>query len=161
MNLKLPETIASKQDISTLIAEIREYAQWFEHETIKRRMNVTELSTPPQFSTTAVRLIHDLSVEHTVTLELITQLAKELEVYAQTAPNISITLAAPITPSVKEELVRWCRENISPMTLVSFTFNTTLLGGLVVRYGSHVYDWSFRRKILDNRSRLAEVLQRV
>ena len=53
-----------------------------------------------------------------------------------------------------------CRP-VAPDVLVNFQFNATILGGMVVRYGSHVYDWSFRRQILAKRDTFPEVLRRV
>jgi F0F1-type ATP synthase delta subunit len=70
-------------------------------------------------------------------------------------------LAAPPSNGIKKTLVAWCRKNIATDILVNFDFNSTLLGGMVVRYGSHVFDWSFRRKILEEHSKFPGVLRNV
>jgi hypothetical protein len=89
------------------------------------------------------------------------ELVLELQDIIDMAPTITITLAAPASAGIKKSLVTWCRANIAPDALVSFGFNATLLGGMVVRFGSHLYDWSFRRQILQNRAKIPEVLRRV
>jgi F0F1-type ATP synthase delta subunit len=50
---------------------------------------------------------------------------------------------------------------VAPNMLVDFKFNSTMLGGMVVQYGSHIYDWSFRQRILDARDKFPEVLRSV
>ncbi len=157
---KLPETISSPQDLSSLVLELREYAKWFEHESIKRRKSVKETSELPALSPTTVKLIYELKATAPITQKSLDELIAAFEDYRQTAPTIAITLAAPPTVNVKKTLVAWCRENIAPNTLVSFQFNSTLLGGMVVRSGSRVFDWSFRRQILAARDKLPEVLRR-
>jgi F0F1-type ATP synthase delta subunit len=74
---------------------------------------------------------------------------------------MTITLAAPATTGIKKQLTAWCRDNVAPDVLVRFEFNQTLLGGMVVRFGSHIYDWSLRRQILDGRTKFPEVLRNV
>jgi F0F1-type ATP synthase delta subunit len=88
-------------------------------------------------------------------------LLEDLEDYLETAPHISITLAAPASKKLKQALMDWCRTNINADILVDFSFNSSLLGGLVVRYGSHIYDWSFKRQLMANLSKFPEVLRRV
>jgi len=62
---------------------------------------------------------------------------------------------------IQKNLVNWCRENIAPNILITFQFNATLLGGMVIRHGSNIFDWSFRRQILAARNNFPEVLRRV
>jgi F0F1-type ATP synthase delta subunit len=45
--------------------------------------------------------------------------------------------------------------------LVTVRFNSTIAGGMVVRLGSRMYDWSWRRLLMEQRSNYAEVLRRV
>ena len=92
---------------------------------------------------------------------MLDELIATLEVYRKTATTVTITLAAPATSEIKKTLVNWCRHNISADILVSFQFNATILGGMVVRHGSRVFDWSFKRQILAARANFPEVLRRV
>ena len=86
---------------------------------------------------------------------------RTLEKYIKTAPSITITLVAPTTNDTRKTLVNWCRKNIAPNILVDFRFNTTILGGMVIRYGSHIFDWSFRRQLLNNSKNFSEILRHV
>lgn len=159
--VKLPDSVCSPDDLTALILETREYAKWYEHELIKKRAGSTAKAVPPILSPTTGLFLHGLSQNGSLMRARLEQILSELDAYKKTAPTITLTLAAPATEHVKKTLTAWCRKEISPDLLVSFTYNRTLLGGMVVRYGSHVHDWSFRRQLLNNRVRFSEVLASV
>jgi ATP synthase delta (OSCP) subunit len=161
MKLKLPDTIASTQDVNALLVEVREYAKWFAHEEIKRRVSAKHTSEPPTISDGATQLFKQVSGHKQLTSADIDTIITTLQDYAAHAPSITITLAAPAPASLKKTLVGWCRDNIEPDILVSFQFNAGILGGLVVRRGSRVFDWSFRRQLLAASGTFPEVLRRV
>lgn len=161
MKLQLPNSISSQQDVTALLLELRGYANWYSHASIKQRTGVTGTMEPPAVSDAAATVLNDWANGKTLTAPDLDDVMNALEQFKDTAPTISITLAAPATNSLKQTLVAWCRANIAPDVLVTFRFNSTLLGGMVVRYGSHIFDWSFRRQILANRQHFPEVLRRV
>lgn len=161
MNLRLPDSISSLQDLTSLQLEMREYARWFAHDAMKKRVNVKHASESPTLSPAANDMLRSWSNKKSLTQQSLDELIKTLDTYKRSASTLTITLAAPPTSDIKKTLVAWCRENIAPDILVSFQFNSTLLGGMVVRYGSRVFDWSFRRQILAARNNFPEVLRRV
>lgn len=161
MKFKLDETISSLQDLRGLILEIHEYERWFSHNAIKKRVHVHTVSVTPDLTPAARTVIREWNTGKELTVKSLDELIKTLEDYSRKAPSITITLAALPSAGIKKILVGWCRDNIAPSILVDFQFNSTLLGGLVVRSGSHVFDWSFRRQILAEREKFPEVLRRV
>jgi hypothetical protein len=161
VKLRLPDSVASSQDVTALQLELREYARWFTHESIKQRTNASHKSEAPVLSSACKELLAAEGGKKGYDRNSLDNLIKELEHYNRSASVITLTLAAPATGTVKAALVKWCRTNIAPDVLVNFQFNATILGGMVVRYGSHVFDWSFRRKILANRAAFPEVLRNV
>jgi F0F1-type ATP synthase delta subunit len=84
-----------------------------------------------------------------------------LREFEESAPHITLTLAAPAPNGLKKTLISWCRDNIDKNILVDFKFNATILGGMVVVYGSRIFDWSFKRQILAAREKFPEVLRNV
>lgn len=165
--LDLPDTIASAQDLAAVILEIRAHAGWLAHAAVKQRVGAklkASAGEAPRLSAAAAQLLtsqqqqragksfgsHDLEV-----------LIKQLEARKAKAPVITITLAAPASNDIKRSLTAWCRANITPDVLVNFAFNRDILGGMVVRSGSQLFDWSFRRQILDGRDHFPEVLRHV
>lgn len=161
MKLTLPSTIASAQDLSSLILDIQTYSKWLTHESIKNRVANAQIAPAPAMSEAGVAMLQILSSQQRLTAEGITELLTSLETYKRSAPTITLTLAGLPPQQLKNDLVSWCRQNLDPTVLVTFQVNSTLLGGMVVRYGSRVFDWSFRRAILANASAIPEVLRRV
>lgn len=161
MKLNLQDSVYSPQDLKAIILEVRKYAHWAAQYGVKVRVSSDKSSQPPVISLAGTRIIKDWADENTLNQKSIDELLKTLELVEATSPRLSITLAAAPTNSLKMTLVKWFREHIDPNILVDFHFNSTLLGGMVIRYGSHVYDWSFRRQILASRERFPEVLRRV
>jgi hypothetical protein len=159
MRLKLPETISSPQDLAALIVDVQTYARWYAHESIKKQAGAKRKSEPPAVTPATLEVIHDWESKQPLSRQRLDALIRTLTEYKTTAPSLTLTLAAPPTRPVKAELVAWCRQNIAPDILISFQFNSTLLGGIVVRCGSHVFDWSFRRQILENRQKFPEILR--
>lgn len=161
MTLKLPDSISSSQDLTSLQLEIREYARWFAHDAMKQRISGKSTTNSPVLSPAANEMLRTAGGSKSLSQHDLDNLIKTLDAYKRSASTMTITLAAPPTSDIKQTLVGWCRQNIAPDVLVTFQFNSTLLGGMVVRYGSRVYDWSFRRQLLAARANFPEVLRRV
>lgn len=161
MKLQLESSVSSLQDLKALILDIRNYARWFAHNSIKERMHAKRMSEQPVISLAAHTQITAWAGKTPLTPKRLDALLEALEDFEATAPQITITLAAPASGNQKQTLVAWCREHIAPNVLVNFQFNSTLLGGMTIRSGSHIFDWSFRRQILDARAKFPEVLRRV
>ncbi len=159
--LKLPNSVASQQDLTALILEVHTYAKWFSHVMVKQQVHVGQMGEPPPVSEAAGQLLHAWAAGQPLSQQRLDELLAALEEFKTTAPSITITLAAPAPGDLKQTLTAWCRQNIAPSILVTFKFNATLLGGMVVRYGSHVLDWSFRRQILAARGNFPGILRRV
>lgn len=162
MKIKLDDNISSPQDLQDVISEIRNYARWSSHSTVKKLLGSKKLlSEPPDMSLAAKNILKNYLDKNLRGRSGLDQLISALEHLVRYAPQISITLAAPPTNSVKKLLVAWCRDNITPSILVKFEYRSNLLGGMVVRCGSHIYDWSFRRQILVAGQSFPEVLRHV
>lgn len=158
---KLPDSIASPQDLTALLLELREYARWYEHEMVKRKSGVKDQSVQPILSPETVTFIRSINDKEAMKPEQLDALLEELEAYKLRAPTATITLAAPAPTGLKKELAAWCRAELAADILIEFAYNRTLLGGMVIRYNSHVFDWSFRRQLTDSTLSFSEVLERV
>ncbi len=160
MKHKLPESIYTPQDLMTLIVELHDFRRQFSHNAILKKANQKN-NESLAVSPAARQLMAEYQTKTPLTQADIDAIIKDLEAIKSSANQMTITLAAPATDDIKQRLVGWCRKNIAPDTLVNFSFNTNLLGGMVVRSGSHIYDWSWRRQILAARYNFPEVLHRV
>lgn len=162
MKLRLHESVASPQDLQALISELRDYSRWFGANAIKKQVHSRHpASNQPELAPATKAVLHDWVLKNPISRASIDELITQLEHYVNNARVMTIVLAAPPTGGIKKQLTLWCREHISPNILVRFEFNQNLLGGMVVRYGSRIYDWSFRRQILENRTKITEALKNV
>lgn len=161
MGIALPSTISSPRDVTTLIGEVQLYAKWHSQLTNASKLNAPYNEPQPEISSAALDLIRSISSQKPIGAQEIDTLITSLESLAKSAPVITITLAAPAPLAVKKKLVDWCREQIHPTVLITFQFNAALLGGMVVRTGSTIFDWSFRRALLERKTKFTEVLDRV
>jgi hypothetical protein len=159
--LVLPETIASPRDLMQLLLDVKLYANWYAHESIHQRVVQKKGEAAPTISPSAQNVISDWDALTPVSTKGFTELIATLESYANHAEVMTITLAAPVTQTVKTSLVAWCRKNVSAHIFVSFRYNSTILGGMVVRHGSRIFDWSFKRQIIAASENFVEVLRRV
>jgi len=158
----LPDSIWSPEDLTELIADLKHYNQWLTSYQIKQQVTSGAPSpAAPTLSPAAIACLHDLHAKKALNNTGVEALITSLMSVQNSSPRIDFTLAAPPANGLKKSFVAWCRTNISPDALVSFQFNASLLGGMVVRYKSHIFDWSFRRQILANRNKFAEILRNV
>jgi hypothetical protein len=159
MKIKLDGSVSSPQNLKTLVLEMRDYAHWFSQNEVRRRINAKHSADKPELSVAASVLIHDWERKGSLDRKSLDELIAALEDMEDAAPKVTITLAAPPAAGLKKMLVNWLREEVAPDVLVTFDFNSTLLGGMVLRCGSRIFDWSFRRQILDSRGQFPEVLR--
>lgn len=161
MKLTLPDSIASAQDLASVIRDVHSYAKWASKELIKQKVSGKSAGSQPELSPEAADIIRSWGGGKPLTQQSIDGLVRALEDYKKSAPSLTITLAAIPSGEVKSKLVAWCRKEIAQDVLVSFRLNRNILGGMVVAYGSHIHDWSFRRKLLDGPKPFHEVLAHV
>jgi hypothetical protein len=161
MKFNLPETISSTQDLMALKNEVRSFATWYAHESVKKNFDAKHVTDQPSLSVSASTVLRDWETQAPLSRRTLDELIDEITKYIDTAEVITITLAAPPTSAIKKTLVAWCRKNISPAALVSFQFSATILGGMVFQTGSHVFDWSFKRQLLNERGKFPEILRHV
>jgi hypothetical protein len=161
MSLQLPNEIASPQDLKETITEVQKYAKWASQAVVKSRVTGAAYGQPPPVSQTAVDLVKQWHGRQPITQKSLDELISALKDFEASAKRISITLAAIPSGSLRDALTGWCRQNLGADVLVEFRYNSTILGGMVVRWGSRIFDWSFRRQILASMDKFPEVLRNV
>jgi hypothetical protein len=161
MSLTLQKYVLSEQDLKVATLEVKKYATWYNQTAVKMRVTKNNTYELPPISPEATNIVNEWLEGNPPSSKSLDELIAAMEDFAYLASHVTITLAAPPPNSLKQTLADWFRENINPNALVNFKFNATILGGMVVIYGSHVYDWSFRRQILTSREKFPEALRNV
>jgi len=157
INLKLSDEIVSIEDFRDTIEEIQGYAKWFNHNQIKLKVANKKDLNEPELSRQTQDILGQFFNSKSISSSGLDNLIASLEDYLKEAVKIKITLAGIPSNKLKKQLINWCRTSLTQAILVDFSYNRTLLGGMVVIFGSHIYDWSLRRQILDSKDKLIEV----
>ena len=145
MKFKLAADVYTPQQLMALIDELKRQLRQHSHEAVKA--TVGGKATPAATGTFDPKAAEAL--------------LRELEELVKSAPRVHLTLAAMPGEGMKRQLADWLRANVSPAVLVEFNYNSALLGGMVVRIGSRIFDWSFRRQILASAGEFTKVLRHV
>jgi hypothetical protein len=153
--------VLSEQDLKAVVLEVKKYANWYNQTAVKMKVTKNNSYELPAISTQATNIINEWLAGNPPSSKSLDDLILALDDFGYKAPRVTITLAAPPPNSLKQTLAAWFRQNVAPNALINFKFNATILGGMVVVYGSHVHDWSFRRQILAARAKFPEVLRNV
>lgn len=155
MSMNLPTDVYSPDQVSLLTMDLRTYIDALRDTAVRASKGTRKATAQPETSP-LVRSILEASPDSTPE-----ELLKDLEALLKTAPIIHLTLAAMPSNDMKHQLVTWFRTQINPSTLVTFTQRRDIGGGVIVRAGSRLYDLSFKRRLLDNKQRIAELANSV
>ena len=151
----LPSSVSSPEDLLAVAKELKQLSSAISK---RSRFKDNASKTPyDRLSGMAIDVVKEQKRNLTSDI-MLGAFAQELLGVIKTAPQIVVVLAAPVTPDLRDTLTEWFRKNLSPTVLIRIQFNPSLLGGIIVRYKSHIYDWSFRSSILQKKDNFAKVL---
>ena len=162
MSFKLPDSIYSLEQLEAIIFELREYVDWSRSAAIKRQVTAkADEQAPPAWSHEMQAVVASYGDGKPLSTADVEELIKELKTYKKNAPVVHLTLAGMPGPAQRAKLMAWFREHVNPAVMLSFGANRAILGGMVIRAGSHIYDMSWRREFLAGRDKLVEVVSNV
>jgi hypothetical protein len=144
----LPPEVTSPQQLERLIGQLEQRQATADQAAIKAQVAAGHQAGTP---------LAAASAEGIATDELLANLKRILE----EAPQLHVTLAAMPSAGLKRDLVAALRTAVDPQVLVTFSFSSALGGGMVVRCGSRIFDWSYRKRLLDHAAAFTGVLRRV
>lgn len=157
MELELPSTIASRQDVARLRTEVERYQSWSRQYQNAAKRDIQYQTEQPLLSEAASLIIRRWLEAKRSTADLI----KTLTNIANQSPSITLTLAGPPPPTTQTELVKWVRSHIDKQMLVEFRWNSSILGGMIAQTNNAMFDWSHRNLLMSSRDKLVERLTRV
>lgn len=146
----LPLDTYSPDQLSTLVLELQDLSSAVRDATARKD------TAHPQLSADLANLLNENNVADN-DAAAIEELTKAAAQALDKAPTVHILLAAMPGRAQKRQFVTWFREQINPLTLMTFAARSDLGGGAIIQAGSHLYDLSFRRGIIDNKAKLTEL----
>lgn len=146
----LPVDTYSPDQLSELVLEL--------HDLVATVRDATARSdvAHPQLSADLANLLNENKVADN-DAAAIEELAKAANSTLEQAPTVHILLAAMPGRAQKRQFVTWFRTELHALTLMTFAARSDLGGGAIIQAGSHLYDLSFRRGIIDNKAKLTEL----
>lgn len=159
-SLILPDEIYSPDQLSVLIMDINDY-QGALRDQIAREKVKSKLKTEAPEPSAHLQAVLEVIGLDKVTPYNLDELRKALTEILSKARVAHVTLADLPNLAIKKKITSWFRQEISPNMLLTFSVRTDIGGGAVIQTGSHVYDFSFRNLLIANKSKLAEIANRV
>lgn len=156
MAFKLPINVYSPDHIRFCIEELESFAG-----TLDKKARAETNAGSWGLSTESSSLLAGLAKSRQDDPAAIRALVSTLQQQLEASKVFGITLAAPASHKLKEELVAWLRDKIDAAILVEFGVNPDIAGGMVLRSTSRIYDMSFRSLLLDRPERFTRVLEHV
>lgn len=156
MDLKLPNPIATRQDVSYVHRELRVFYDMM-IQSVMRHDNPVKY---PAISDSLRQLasLNQIDLRDQASCE---RLIKDLELVKTRSPAIHISF--PVEPSrdALDRLIEWFRKEIDPIAVISVGLQPTIAAGVVLRTPNHQFDFSLRKHLDDNKFKLKEAISSV
>lgn len=151
MTLALPVDVYSPDQLSELVLELQDLTASM-RDAAARKETAAQLEISPNL--TELLNANKVAASDTANVEALAKLTADT---LDKAPTAHILLSSMPGRPLRHQFATWFREQIHPQTLMTFAARSDLGGGAIVQIGSHLYDLSFRRSIIDNKARLTEI----
>jgi hypothetical protein len=161
MTFSLPPTLYSPRQVDAYQVELDAYLEWLRESERKSRGGGNVSAGRSPLSAEVLQVLDQFSEGRPTAIAQVERFIGWLKAIKQSTPLVHVTLPTFAGADMKQKIVGWFRENIAPNVLVSFSVDRTILGGLIIRTANQIYDFSFVRALLDNRSKLPEIVRRV
>lgn len=158
MKFELPAAVYSPQLLESVIYDVQYYLDWTRQNDIRKQMGVA-VKEEPNHSAETVLVIEAWLNGKPATLEALEELLDYLK--GLKLPEVHITLAALPNRNQRETLVKWFRNNAKSQLLLSFVADRNLGGGIVIRTPNRIFDYTWKRQLVENRDKIAEITRRV
>lgn len=156
MAFELPEAVYSPQLLEMVIYDIEQFNEWYRSTSVKKLVGVVSATNEPNHSPETLLVIaawQKAKNSNQASLTELVDVLKKLQL-----PIVHVTLAALPNHTQRTLLVKWFQALSSPRPLLLFSADRTLGGGVIVRTPNHIFDWSFRQKLEDGKSKLSQAV---
>lgn len=157
-SLVLPNSLYSPDQLGIVLMELQTYVERLRDAGVRKRLGRAadkSVAADEQLSPLLATMIEAAKIEPSDAVQL-EALATNLETLRSQAPVVHLTFAAMPNAALKQKIAAWFREQVHPAFLLTFGARGDLGGGVVLQTGSHVYDYSFRQRILDNKAKITQ-----
>lgn len=152
----LPPDVYSPDQLGAALLELQDHMNTLRDEAVRQKVgraaNKAAVPLPVSPALSSLLTIAGIAPDDATALEA---LSADLEILRTQAPVAHLIFAAQPNTTLKRQLVSWFRQEIHPACLLTFAARSDLAGGIVIQTGSHVYDCSFRQRILATKAEIS------
>lgn len=153
----LPYSVTGSSDVTRLRRELETVDEDLRQQAIRAEQTKEKIKLPK-----LSRLLDDFLSDNK--LEISDPEAREaakrfLTAVLEHAPVIQMSFAADPSAAFTRKIVTWFRQNIHPLVLVQIGLQPSIAAGATLRTPNHVYDFSLREHLLQQRPALIESLR--
>lgn len=156
MNLRLPVDLYSPDQLSAVILELHDYVGTLRDMAVRSKSKTAKREEEPHVSALLLGALHGAEIK-LGDAKAAEQLLGALKLVRDKAPVVHVTLAALPNRTLKRQLTVWFRTQVHQHILMTFAMRSDIGGGIVVRAGSHVYDFSLKYILVENKHRISEI----
>jgi len=159
-SLVLPDEVYSPDQLSTAVFELNDYQNALRDQVARARSKTKSNIDAPEPSALLQAILNAIDAKN-IDPNGLDDLRSALEEILKKSCTAHLILAAMPSMVIKKKLTNWFRQEISPNMLITFSVRSDIGGGAILRTGSRIYDFSFRNLLIANKSKLAEIANRV
>ena len=158
MAFKLPDSIETPEQLHAAGYEVERYIEWLRDSGVRHRVGSKALAEPPLTAET-LSVVKSWQGKRKITADSLAELLEYLR--GAKPPVLHLVLPDFATPQLRTQLSKWARSNCHPDALITLVADSTIGGGVVIRTDNHVYDYSFRGRLLAARPKLTGIIAHV
>jgi F0F1-type ATP synthase delta subunit len=152
VELKLPLSLATKQDVALIHRELSDYIDAAVQIKIRKQKPDGSALSP---ALKDVVVLNQIDINNPQSAQQLLVALNELPKKSQV---FHMSFATNPTPDVTQKLIEWFRKEINPRIILSVGVQPTIAAGVILKTQNRQYDFSLRKHLELNRSKLVEVL---
>ena len=152
MELRLPLSLATKQDVALVHRELRDYIDYAVQLSIrKQQADQTSISS----NLNEVIVLNQVDINDSKSAQKLLVAFDEL-----LKKSLIFHMSFAVNPNHEtvEKLIKWFRKEISPKIILSIGVQPTIAAGAVLKTQNRQYDFSLRKHLELSKPKLVEVL---
>jgi hypothetical protein len=154
----LPREIHSPELLDGVVYELEQYLDWYRQAKIHQKVGISP-QTEPTYSNETAKVIEAWFAINKASVGSLEQLVAHLRTFKPTV--VHVTLAALPNHAQRAQMLDWFRGLGGPNLMLSFVADRNIGGGVVVRTTNHMFDFSWRQRLVEGRSKMGEIVARV
>lgn len=150
----IPLSVMTKSDVARLVRELEELEDTLRQANLHGKPGSTTVNISQSLRETAH--VNNMELKSAAVR---TDLRKKLTLLKKDAPIMHISFAASPKNEFLSKIAGWFRREVHPHALLEVGLQPSIAAGCVLRTTSKYFDFSLRKRMVDNRELLSKTLR--